>query len=42
MPYATLRKKAPAKRKALRERASIVTEELEQVPRPDHEPAGKR
>jgi deoxyribodipyrimidine photolyase-related protein len=42
MPYATLRKKAPAERKALRERARIAIEELERAPRPDYEAAGQR
>jgi hypothetical protein len=42
MPYATLHKKAPAERKALRERAKVAIEELERVPRPDYEPVGKR
>jgi deoxyribodipyrimidine photolyase-like uncharacterized protein len=42
MPNATLRKKPPAERKALRERAIVAIEELERVPRPDYEPAGKR
>jgi deoxyribodipyrimidine photolyase-related protein len=42
MPYATLFKKAPAERKALRERATRAIEELERVLRPDYEPAGNR
>ena len=33
---------SPGERKALHERASIAIEELERVPRPDYEPAGKR
>lgn len=36
MPYATLRKKSAAERKALRERAHAAIEELERVPRPDY------
>jgi deoxyribodipyrimidine photolyase-related protein len=42
MPYATLRKKPAAERKALRERARVAVEELERVPRPDYETARKR
>lgn len=42
MPYATLRKKSPSERKALRERATAAIEDLERVPRPDYEPVGKR
>jgi hypothetical protein len=42
MPDAALRKKAHAERKASRERAGRAIEELEQVPRADYEPAGKR
>jgi deoxyribodipyrimidine photolyase-related protein len=42
MPYATLRKKPPAERKALRERARVAIDELQRVPRPDYETAGER
>jgi deoxyribodipyrimidine photolyase-related protein len=36
MPFATLRKKTAADRKALRERADAAIEELERVPRPEY------
>ena len=42
MPYATLCKKAPAERKALRERARVAIEELERVPQPEYESAGEK
>jgi deoxyribodipyrimidine photolyase-related protein len=41
MPYATLSKKTPAERKALRERAQAAIDDLQRAPRPDYEKAGK-